>query len=337
MPRSIAAPVALALACTLSMGCPGESATSGGGASGTTGKSSSASGSIGSSTSSSTSSGSTGASTGSGVVSCPTCNPPEVTGTLAVSMWNEISGIVASKDHPGSFYVHNDSGDAARFFATDLTGKDLGTYSVTGATAVDWEDIGRGPCANANESCLYIADMGDNAVARTDYKLYRVKEPATLAAGAHSVTTEVIPFSYPDGSHNAECLLVNPKTGEIVIVTKAASGSSAYRFPTPLTAGTPVTLEKVTDVVSMPDALQLVTGGDVKFDGSFAIIRTYGFAYGYAVQPGETLGQALAKPPCSLPVATEGQGEALGFLLDGSGFVTTSEGANSPLNRVVCR
>lgn len=319
------------MGCALSVGCPGDATTSAGGSSTTTDKTSSASGSTSGGTAS------TGASTSSGGASCPTCSQPEAVGTLGVSMWNEISGIVASKDHPGSFYVHNDSGDAARFFATDLAGKDLGTFSVNGATAIDWEDIGRGPCPNASESCLYIADMGDNRVQRTDYKLYRIKEPTTLGAGAHSVDAEAIPFSYPDGSHNAECLLVNPKTGEIVIVTKAASGSSAYKFPTTLTAGTPVTLEKVTDVVSMPDPLQLVTAGDVKFDGSLVVIRTYGFAYGYPVQPGETLGQALAKPPCSLPVATESQGESIGFVLDGSAFVTTSEGANAPIHRVTCR
>lgn len=286
------------------------------------------------------SSGSTSAvsgSSGTGAGTCPTCSAATTIGTLTKGAWNEISGIVASKDHPGAFYTHNDSGDSARFFAMDAKGADLGTFDVTNATAVDWEDIGRGPCADGTGSCLYIADMGDNRATRSDYKLYRLKEPTTLDAGKHAVTAEAIPFSYPDGSNNAECLLVNPATGEIVVVTKAASGSSAYKFPTPLVAGTPVTLEKVTDVVALPDALQLVTGGDVKFDGSLAIVRTYGYAYGYPIQPGESLGQALAKAPCALPVATEQQGEALGFLLDGSGFVTTSEGTNQPLNQVLCR
>jgi hypothetical protein len=317
------------------VGCSGETTTSSS-SSGGAGASTGSHPASGSSTSKSTGVGSsTSASTGSGVA-CPMCGASTQVGTLATAAWNEISGIVASKDHPGSFYVHNDSGDSARFFAMDATGVDQGTFNVSNATAVDWEDIGRGPCANAAESCLYLADMGDNNAARTDYKLYRVKEPSALGAGAHTVTAETIPFAYPDGSHNAECLLVNPSSGEIVIVTKSLAGSSAYRFPTALADGVPVTLEKVTDAVSMPDLAQLVTGGDVKFDGSLAIIRTYGFAYGYPVQPGESLGAALAKPPCSLPVASEGQGEALGFLLDGKGFVTTSEGASSPVNRVDC-
>ena len=323
---------------TLLVGCSGETPTSsGGGSSGSSGSHATSGPGSTTGTGSTTGGGVTSGSTGSGGVTCPTCSAPTQIGALSSAAWNEISGIVASKDHPGSYYIHNDSGDSARFFAMDASGADQGTFNVSNATAVDWEDIGRGPCANASESCLFLADMGDNSAKRTDYKLYRVKEPATLGAGSHAVTAEVIPFSYPDGSHNAECLLVNPATGEIVVVTKAASGSSAYKFPTPLVAGTPVTLEKVTDVVALPDALQLVTGGDVKFDGSLAIVRTYGYAYGYPIQPGESLGQALAKAPCALPVATEQQGEALGFLLDGSGFVTTSEGTNQPLNQVLCR
>ena len=312
------------------VGCPGTSQTpSSGGAGATTSTTTSPSSSDGS-----TGTDSTTTSTGSGAA-CPACSEPTEIATLGPASWNEISGIVASKDHPGSFYLHNDSGDSARFFATDLAGADQGTFDVTGATAVDWEDIGRGPCANPGESCLYLADIGDNRAQRTDYKLYRVKEPATLGAGAHTVSAETIPFAYPDGSHNAECLLVNPATGEIVIVTKSIAGSSAYRFPTPLAAGVPVTLEKVGDV-ELPDLVQLVTGGDVKVDGSLAILRTYGYAYGYPIAPGESLGSALAKEPCSLPVASESQGAALGFLLDGTGFVTVSEGAKSPMSQVKC-
>lgn len=278
-------------------------------------------------------------STGSAGPTCPACSGPTEIGELGPAKWNEISGIIASKDHPGMYYLHNDSGDSARFFAMDATGADQGTFAVTNATAVDWEDIARGPCAmpsqGASESCIYLGDFGDNRSQRSDYKLYRVKEPATLGVGDHDVTAETIPFSYPDGSHNAECLLANPATGEMVIVTKSIVGSTVYRFPTPLAAGVPVTLEKVVDIV-YPDLAQLVTGCDVNPAGTWAILRTYGYAYGYPIAAGESLGAALAKEPCSLPVAGESQGEALGFSIDGSGFLTVSEGSKSPISQVLC-
>lgn len=318
----LTAGVALLVACT------GSAQTSSAGGNASTQASGATSGS---STSGQPTSGSTGAG-----AACPACAPPTEVGKLASDQWEEISGLVASKDHPGTFFLHNDSGDAARFFAMDATGADQGTFNVTNATAVDWEDIARGPCAAVNESCLYLADMGDNRAKRSDYKLYRVKEPAALGAGPHDVTAETIPFSYPDGMHNAECLLIHPSTGEIVIVTKSAGGSSAYRFPTPLVAGTAVTLEKVGDV-PMPDLVQLVTGGDVRPDGSLAVVRTYGYAYGYPIGQGETLGEALTKEPCKLPAASEDQGEALGWLLDGTGYLTVSEGDESPIHRVTCQ
>jgi hypothetical protein len=105
-------------------------------------------------------------------------------------------------------FVHNDSGDSARFFAFDLaTGEGRGEYVATGVTAVDWEDMARGPCADPTKSCLYFADIGDNAKARSDLVIVRVEEPATLATGALDVPAEVLSIAYPDGPHDAEALL----------------------------------------------------------------------------------------------------------------------------------
>ena len=42
--------------------------------------------------------------------------------------------------------------------------------------------------------------------------------------------------------------------------------------------------------------------------------------------PDQTVGQALAGEPCKAPATPERQGEALGFLPAGAGYVTVSEG-----------
>jgi hypothetical protein len=47
--------------------------------------------------------------------------------------------------------------------------------------------------------------------------------------------------------------------------------------------------------------------------------------------------EALATPPCSLPVRAEAQGEAFGFFSDGTGYFTVSEGTNEQLSRYVAR
>ena len=48
---------------------------------------------------------------------------------------------------------------------------------MSGATAVDWEDIAAGPGPVSGVAYLYLADIGDNAKARTSVQVYRVREP----------------------------------------------------------------------------------------------------------------------------------------------------------------
>ena len=108
--------------------------------------------------------GSGGGSSGTGsAIACLACEPVEETGKLQSAIEIEISGVVASLAHDGVYYVHNDSGDSARFFAVDVTGKALATFTVSGATAVDWEDLARGPCPTTAGTCVFLGDIGDNS------------------------------------------------------------------------------------------------------------------------------------------------------------------------------
>ncbi len=102
-------------------------------------------------------------------------------------------------------------------------------HAITGAEAVDWEDIATGP-APGGGALLYLADIGDNARARErDRRLPR----ARAAAGrvAPSAPAERLRLRYPDGAHDAEALLVDPRTGTLVIVTKDLSAGRAYSAP----------------------------------------------------------------------------------------------------------
>ena len=99
------------------------------------------------------------------------------TGTLHSPRVKESSGIAASRAHVGVLWTHNDSGDDAYVYATDLAGADRGVVRVRGARAVDWEDIALGPCPTRRGTCLYIADTGDNEMARKSVVIYAVAEP----------------------------------------------------------------------------------------------------------------------------------------------------------------
>lgn len=264
---------------------------------------------------------------------CTACGPPQASGVASDPRLEEASGLVASRLHPGVYYVHNDSGDEARFFAIGASGAVQGTFELRGATALDWEDVAIGPCPDG--SCLYLADIGDNYEVRTDCALYRVAEPTKIGPGVRPVSFARLPFEYPDGSHNAETLLAHPTTGELVIVTKVAWGpSAAYRFPLPLTPGTSVTLVKIAEL-SPPAGTALLTGGDVHPDGHGLLLRTYTDLFYGPLRDG-TLGSALLGPLCSVPVATETQGETVAWTAEGDGWITMSEGVGEPVYRTSC-
>ena len=94
------------------------------------------------------------ADTGVGCNACSAYTAPSVSGNVANALVTELSGIAASRAHPGVFYAHNDSGDSARFFAFDASGNTIGEFVLQGITAVDWEDMALGPCPAG--SCLFL-------------------------------------------------------------------------------------------------------------------------------------------------------------------------------------
>ena len=277
-------------------------------------------------------SGGEGSSTGTGgALACLACEPVEVTGSLADPAQLEISGIVASLAHDGVFYVHNDSGDVARFFAIDVAGKALATFNVSGAAAIDWEDIARAPCPAG--TCLFLGDIGDNSGNRSEYAVYSVAEPTTIVNA--TLPAEKLPFTYPDGSHNAETLLADPATGGLFVVTKTLSTSSVYAFPLPLTPGKSVVLTKAGDL-SLPIMPALITGGDVHPAGRGVLLRTYSNVWLFPQAKGMSVVSALLGTPCPAPIPDEPQGEAIGWLASGAGYVSVGEGLSSPMHRVKC-
>ena len=98
----------------------------------------------------------------------------------------EASGLVASRDRDGVLWSHNDSGGKAELFALGLDGSDLGRLELTGAQAVDWEDIALLPGVDGSSDLLFAADIGDNFGRGMRTEPVRVL-PRRRAAGARDV------------------------------------------------------------------------------------------------------------------------------------------------------
>jgi hypothetical protein len=278
-----------------------------------------------------------------GVACRPTCvswTQPRAVGTIRPPVV-ELSGLVASRSQPVLF-AHNDSGDAARFFALSPSdGALLQEFTVTGATNVDWEDLALGPCASG--ACVYLGDIGDNRKVRTNYAVYRVPEPVVQAGGATaSVPAERIPYEYPNAEkHNAEALIAEPTTGRLYVITKEDLGqpSLVFRFPATLIANTPVVLERVTALAVPTSTDPQLTGADVSPCGDAVLVRLYNRLLLFTVPEGGSFEDAFSAPFTQVPVAQEPQGEAVAFSADGRSFFTASEalGGDPPLNQSTCR
>ncbi|HEY5153540.1 MAG TPA: hypothetical protein VIJ47_02330 [Acidimicrobiales bacterium] len=267
---------------------------------------------------------------------CAGASTTTAVATVTAPELTEASGIVASPDHPGVWWTHNDSGDTARFFAVRADGTLAATATVADATATDWEDIAMGPAVGASAigaPALYLADIGDNASARTEIVIHRVAEPDP-ARDAVVHDDQPLRLHYPDGPHDAEALIVDPDSGELVIVTKdwsLAGRSEVYRTSGSAMSDAPITLDHVA-TVQLPVAT-LVTGADISADGTVVALRSYDGVRFYRRPAGAPLWQAFASEPCTVEIPGEKQGEAVGFAPDGRSIMTISEGTRPVLHR----
>jgi len=242
---------------------------------------------------------------------------------------------VLSRAHRGVLWTHNDSGDGPRVFAVTRDGELLADVEITDARAVDWEDIAIGPAPGGGDA-LYLADTGDNDAVRPDVAVYRVPEPDPRGAGAGAIRSAPaarLALRYPDRAHDAEALLVDPRSGALVVVTKSFGASAGvYVAQRPSATATTTLHRRATLSLGVGEA---VTAGDVSADGRTIALRSYGRAFVWRRRPGESIAAALRRRPCSPPVGlfAEGQGEALALTAHGGAFYTVPEGEDPAIRR----
>jgi hypothetical protein len=274
----------------------------------------------------------------------------------------ESSGVAVSHAYPGVLWTHNDSGDGPYLYATDLQGTDRGALLVPGAQAIDWEDMSLGPCPvnfslqsrptrKDADTCIYLADTGDNMEFRPFVTIYAIPEPVPPEhARDTSGTTRapaVLRLRYPDGSHDVEAVFVSPRDTAVYLVSKGATRGSAIRLyrvdrsawrTTDTTTDIVVaTLVQTLDIRPSSEGGRVVTAGAIRPDGRLVALRTYGEIYLFYPGVGGRLMPARERP-CNI-AGLELGGEAIDFL-DDSTFVLTSEAGRSrrgTIDTVKCR
>lgn len=251
----------------------------------------------------------------------------------------EASGIAVGLASPGVIYVHNDGGDEARFFALDRrTGATLATYTVPGATNLDWEDMAVAPDARGVAS-VWLADIGDNSASRPEIAVYRVDEPHVVGSSTDVAATTAAPevwrLRYPGTATDAESLAVSPQ-GIAYVFTKALSGvATVFALPPRSDVSRVQTLRPVgsvhvgfTGTAGGPNRFgqRTATGAALSRDGTMLALRTYTDAYVWQVSSSD-VAAAIKTQPARLALPAQPLGEGIAF--DGDRLLIDSEGAGA--------
>ena len=264
---------------------------------------------------------------------------PVVAGLIETDDIKESSGLSASECQD-VLWTHNDSGNDALIYAMGTEGKHLGTWRVEGAQNVDWESVAT--YKDPGGKCfLLLGDVGDNDETRAAVELYRIPEPiaSTETASSDSINplstepAQSMTFSYPDGSNDAETLLVHPWTSDIYIVTKKKSGpAGVYRLEPAFGSAAVATSQKIADV-SVPSTPEgHLTGGSISPDGRRVMLCDLEGGYELVLPEGVTDADAIwQQEALTVDLGDRKQGEGVSYGRDGLSLFASSEKKNSPL------
>ncbi|MDX6247010.1 MAG: hypothetical protein QOF10_370 [Kribbellaceae bacterium] len=234
--------------------------------------------------------------------------------TIRDTRVNESSGLAKSQKYEGIWWTVNDSGDTARVFGINASGKVKMVLSFK-APVKDVEAI-----AVDRDGMIYIADIGDNKSNRDMIEVYTIPEPAQLQ-DEPSVKFHRYDFKYPDGAHDAETLLIEPETKQMFFVTKVASGKGGY-YAAPEQASR----QGTNQLTKLADAPAGVTDGTFMPDGQRVVLRSY---VDVASVDWGTTPMLVGRDPAPLA-----QGESVAVGPSGDDLLIGSEGKGSVVYQV---
>ena len=247
-------------------------------------------------------------------------------GKIKVKQLDETSGIAASRQNPYLYWMHND-GDSGKVFAVRASGK-LAAAIDSPVAVVDLEDIAIGPGPTQGVDYLYLGDIGDNNSSRREIQIVRFPEPNLSAGQAgerEAKSFERIRLEYPDGPHDSETLLVDPVTGNVLVVTKEPSRARMYEAPAAeLKDGATIKLRPAGTL-----GFAEVSAGAISPDGKWVLLRQEADGWLWPRGTGQSIAEATAGRSVAVPVRGDRQGpngEAIAFSADGTSYVTVSEG-----------
>ena len=274
----------------------------------------------------------------------PAWGQAELAGLITDSKLSEISGLVASRRHADTLWVHNDSGDGPVLHAMSYQGERRATLTLENTGSRDWEDMA-GFRLDGREYLL-IADTGDNGGLRSTLSLHIIAEPDQIA-DARTTPAWSIHFRWPDGPRDCEAVAVDVQAGIVLLIGKKRSPPDLFSLPLRPNDDHIQTAEPIGLLAGIvqPTAEDLrrnprfgryrsqITGADLDDSGLLLAVLNYRRAHVYPRRPGESWGTAVARAPIEIPFPWLPQAEAIGFDAQGTLWIA-SEQRPAPLLRL---
>lgn len=247
------------------------------------------------------------------VLGCEARDPAYVA-AVKNSQIDESSGLAKSRQYPGVFWTHNDSGGKPRIYPLFFDPKAEKKYyqnsvKVKGADNVDWEEI-----APYQNNRLIIGDFGNNANDRRDLKLYIIKEPDPYKEKKVRIE-KVIPFhfedqdAFPPKMRNFDCEAMFARGEDIYLLSKHRSDTFTTLYKL---------VGEEARVISRFDVGSRVTAADISEDGKYVAVLTYDYLWLFEGEGEDIFAGKAYKKAIKL-----GQCEALCF--DGDAIIITNE------------
>jgi len=247
---------------------------------------------------------------------------------LTTDLLDEASGLATSVLNPDILYAHNDSGGENAVFAIDTKGRLQAKIIIDGVKNRDWEDIATAVDIQTGTPYIYIGEIGDNGARYPSVSIYKVPEPS-LAMGDTLIIArqyDTYNIQYEDGPRDAEALFVDPKSGDIYIISKREEQVGIYRVAYPQST-TQMNIAKKMGQMKM----SWVTAADISPNGKYILVKNYTGIRRFKVGRKTSIAEALTRKGKNMPYKLEPQGEAICWDAKGKGYFTLSEASeNSP-------
>lgn len=244
----------------------------------------------------------------------------EAIATISDNRLLEASGLQYSRANPGYLWTHNDSEGQPSVYLINQAGEIRLTVRLQGVVNIDWEDIA------IDDEYIYVGDIGDNRAVRPMVYVYKFKEP--LLGDQDSITIlsedwEQMKLTYENGARDAETLMFDPQSRELIMVSKRDENGLIYSFPFNAGLTTIKALGKIN--------LTQFTAGDISKSGEI-ILKNYDDIFYWPASHLSVVERLKSGPDFRLKYTVEPQGEALAFDRVGNIYTLSEHNQHSTQN-----